>query len=63
MRILGRNARLVKSSRLLAEEGNPHSSGPRSGFAGRSPTVVDGPFVETKELIAGFPLCRAQHAR
>src|SRR5262249_13591507 len=49
------NEELVKAGVMLAGEGlQPSSKGKRVRFSGRSRTVVDGPFAETKELIAGF---------
>jgi len=49
------NEELVKAGVLLAAEGlHPTSKGKRVKFSGAKPTVVDGPFTETKELIAGF---------
>src|SRR5439155_25826399 len=49
------NEELVKAGILLAAEGlQPSSKGKRIRFSGRSRTVIDGPFAETKELIAGF---------
>jgi hypothetical protein len=49
------NEELVKAGVLLAGEGlQPSSKGARVKFAGGTRTVVDGPFTETKELIAGF---------
>ena len=49
------NEELVKAGVLLAGEGlHPSSKGARVRFSGTSRTVVDGPFTETKELIAGF---------
>ena len=49
------NEELVKAGVLLAGEGlHPSSNGARVRFSGTSRTVVDGPFTETKELIAGF---------
>ena len=49
------NEELVKAGIMLAGEGlHPSSSGKRVRFAGGKATVVDGPFAETKELIAGF---------
>ena len=49
------NEELVKAGVILAGEGlKPSSAGARVKFSGASRTVVDGPFVETKELIAGF---------
>jgi hypothetical protein len=49
------NEELSKAGVLLAGEGlQPSSKGVRVRFAGAKPTVIDGPFTETKELIAGF---------
>ena len=49
------NEELVKAGVMLAGEGlHPSSKGVRVRFAGKSRTVVDGPFAETKELVAGF---------
>jgi hypothetical protein len=49
------NEELVKAGILLAAEGlQPSSKGARVRFSGTSRTVIDGPFAETKELIAGF---------
>jgi hypothetical protein len=49
------NEDLAKAGVLLAVEGlQPSSKGARVKFAGSKHTVVDGPFAETKELIAGF---------
>jgi hypothetical protein len=49
------NEELVKAGVMLAGEGlHPSSRGKRVVFAGDKKTVVDGPFAETKELIAGF---------
>jgi hypothetical protein len=49
------NEELVKAGVLLAGEGlQPSSKGARVRFSGSKRTVVDGPFAETKELIAGF---------
>jgi hypothetical protein len=49
------NEELVKAGVMLAGEGlHPSSKGARVRFSGKSRTVVDGPFSETKELIAGF---------
>jgi hypothetical protein len=49
------NEELVKAGVMLAGEGlHPSSKGARVRFSGNSRTVVDGPFAETKELIAGF---------
>ena len=49
------NEELVKAGIMLAGEGlHPSSKGKRVRFSGAQRTVVDGPFAETKELIAGF---------
>lgn len=49
------NEELVRAGVLLAGEGlHPSSRGVRVQFSGNKRTVVDGPFSETKELIAGF---------
>jgi hypothetical protein len=49
------NEELVKAGVLLAAEGlQPTSKGKRVRFSGGQRTVIDGPFTETKELIAGF---------
>ncbi|MCU1249747.1 MAG: hypothetical protein JWQ49_2776 [Edaphobacter sp.] len=49
------NEELVKAGVLLAAEGlQPSSKGKRITFTGAKPTITDGPFAETKELIAGF---------
>jgi hypothetical protein len=49
------NEELVNAGVLLAGEGlHPTSKGARVKFAGSKRTVIDGPFTETKELIAGF---------
>jgi len=49
------NEELVKAGILLAAEGlHSSSKGVRVRFSGRSRTVIDGPFAETKELLAGF---------
>lgn len=49
------NEELVNAGVMLAGEGLQASSkGKRVRFAGGAPTVIDGPFAETKELIAGF---------
>jgi hypothetical protein len=53
------NEELVKAGVMLAGEGLQASSkGARVRFSGRERTVIDGPFPETKELIAGFWLWR-----
>jgi hypothetical protein len=49
------NEELVKVGIMLAGEGlHPSSKGARVKFSGKSRTVTDGPFAETKELVAGF---------
>ena len=49
------NEELVKAGVLLAADGlQPSSKGKRVRFEGATRTVIDGPFTETKELIAGF---------
>jgi hypothetical protein len=49
------NEELVKAGVLLAGEGlHPSSKGARIKFTDGRPTVIDGPFAEAKELIAGF---------
>ena len=49
------NEELVKAGVMLAGEGlHPSSKGKRVRFSGTGRSVVDGPFAETKELIAGF---------
>jgi hypothetical protein len=52
---------MVKAGVLLAAEGvHPSSKGARVRFSGTKRTVIDGPFTETKELIAGFWLIQAR---
>src|SRR5215475_369427 len=49
------NEELANAGILLAAEGlHPSSKGVRVRFSGRDRTVIDGPFAETKELIAGY---------
>jgi hypothetical protein len=49
------NEELVKAGIMLAGEGlQPSSKGARVRFSGKNRTVIDGPFSETKELVAGF---------
>jgi hypothetical protein len=49
------NEELVKAGIMLAGEGlHPSSRGARVRFSGTKRTVIDGPFAETKELVAGF---------
>ena len=55
------NEELVKAGVMLAGEGlQPSSKGARVRFSGKNRTVIDGPFAETKELIAGFCLIQAK---
>lgn len=55
------NEELANSGILLAGEGlHPSSKGVRVRFSGDKTTVVDGPFTETKELIAGFWLIQVK---
>ena len=49
------NEELANAGVMLAGEGlHPSSRGKRVRFSGAKPTVIDGPFAETKELIAGY---------
>src|SRR6201998_1731631 len=49
------NEELIKGGIVLAMDGlQPSSKGARVKFSGKSRTVVDGPFTEAKELVAGF---------
>ena len=55
------NEELVKAGVLLAGEGlHPSSKGARVRFSGDKRTVIDGPFAETKELVAGFWLMQTK---
>ena len=55
------NEQMIKSGVMLAGEGLQASSkGARITFKGGKPSVVDGPFAETKELVAGFWLIQAK---
>jgi len=55
------NEELVKAGVLLAVEGlHPSSKGARVRFSGGKRTVIDGPFAEVKELIAGFWLIQVK---
>jgi hypothetical protein len=55
------NDELVKAGVMLAGEGlQPSSKGARIRFSGTKRTVIDGPFAETKELIAGFWLVQVK---
>ncbi|MEP6632692.1 MAG: YciI family protein [Luteimonas sp.] len=55
------NEELVKAGVLLAAEGlHPSSKGARVRFSGNKRAVVDGPFAESKELVAGFWLIQVK---
>lgn len=55
------NEELVKAGIMLAGEGlQPSSKGARVKFSGDQRSVIDGPFIETKELIAGFWLWKVK---
>ena len=55
------NEEMIKAGVLLAGEGlHPSSKGVRLKFSGGKTTVIDGPFTESKELIAGFWLIQAK---
>jgi hypothetical protein len=55
------NEKAVKAGILLAAEGlTARSKGARVKFSGDQLTVIDGPFIETKELVAGFMIIRAK---
>jgi hypothetical protein len=55
------NEELVKAGVLLAAEGlQPSAKGKRVRFSGTSRTVIDGPFTESKEVIAGFQLLQVR---
>jgi hypothetical protein len=55
------NEELAKAGALLAAEGlQPSSKGARVKFSGANRTVIDGPFTEAKELVAGFWLIQAK---
>jgi hypothetical protein len=55
------NEELVKAGIMLAGEGlHPSSRGKRIRFSGTTRRVIDGPFAETKELIAGFWLWKVK---
>ena len=61
--MLAFNEQLVKAGVMLAGDGlHPTSKGARVTFNGKERTVVDGPFTETKEMIAGFWIlqCRSK---
>ena len=53
------NVELEKAGMMLAGEGlHPTSKGARIRFDGKKRSVIDGPFAETKELVAGFWIIR-----
>src|SRR5687768_8562200 len=55
------NEELVKAGVMLAGEGlHASSKGKRVRFSGGTPAVIDGPFAETKELVAGFWLWKVK---
>ena len=55
------NEELVKAGVMLAGDGlHPSSKGKRVRFSGANRTVIDGPFTETKELVAGFWVWRVK---
>ncbi len=55
------NEEMVKAGVMLAGEGlHPSSKGARVKFSGGKRTIIDGPFAETKELVAGFWLIQAK---
>ena len=55
------NEQLVQAGIMLAGEGlHPSSKGARVRFSGSKRTVIDGPFAETKELVAGFWLWKVK---
>jgi hypothetical protein len=55
------NQELINAGVMVAAEGlQPTSKGVRVKFAGNNPTVIDGPFSETKELVAGFWLWKVE---
>jgi len=55
------NEELVKAGVMLAGEGlHPSSKGARVKFSGTKRTVIDGPFAETKELVAGYWLWKVK---
>jgi len=55
------NEELVKAGMMLAGEGlHPSSKGARVHFSGKKRTVIDGPFPETKELVAGYWILKAR---
>jgi hypothetical protein len=59
--MIGFNEELIRSGALIDLAGlHPSSKGARVKFSGGKRTIVDGPFAETKELIAGFWLINAE---
>ena len=55
------NEELMKAGVLLALDGlHPSSKGARVKFSGKSRTVIDGPFTEAKELVAGFSILQVK---
>ena len=55
------NEELIKAGILLASDGlHPSSKGARVKFSGKSRTVIDGPFTEAKELVAGFSILQVK---
>ena len=55
------NEELVKAGVMQAGEGlHPSSRGKRVRFSGETRTVIDGPFAETRELVAGFWIWKCQ---
>ena len=55
------NEELVKAGMMVAGEGlKPSSQGARVHFSGKKRTVIDGPFPETKELVAGYWILKAK---
>jgi hypothetical protein len=55
------NEELAKAGILLAAEGlTPPSKGARVKFSGDKRTVIDGPFAETKEVVSGFSILKAE---
>src|SRR5512146_2935091 len=55
------NEELVKAGVMLAADGlHPSSKGARVRFSGKQRTVIDGPFAETRDLVAGFWLWKVK---
>jgi hypothetical protein len=55
------NEEMIQAGVMLAGEGlQPSAKGARIQFSGGKPTVLDGPFAETKELIAGFTMIQVK---